>query len=519
VKRRRCLPFLALPILAVCWCAPRAAEPDWNVPLPVDPSLEIGKLPNGLAYWIKPHNRPPGKVGLWLHVSSGSVNEEDNQRGLAHFLEHLAFDGSANFPPGTLVKFFESIGLRFGTHQNAFTGFDQTTFIIQMPNTEDETVRKGLLCLSDFAFRQSLLTDQIDKERSVILEEMRARKGVGQRLMEKMLPLMAPGSRVAARLPIGVEETVRAADVSKFKAYYGKWYRPDNATLLAVGDLPAEKMKTLLAGEFRDWKAEGPLPAPASPGVQPYTAVRAATITDPELSQTECMVTRVEPLREMKTLGAFRERLIEDIGCWIMDRRLEDLIKKGEAPFQGADVSVSNWLNACTTLGANATGQPDKWKPMLQTLLTEIKRAREHGFQEQEFEDARKEFLASAEQSVKTEATWDARAFLGRMNHAVAEGRKPMSEAQRLECLKQVLPFVRPADVNAAFRANYAPGARLLLVILPEKEGVPVPKADEILAAAQEAEASQVAALEAKARPKSLLEKEPELGEIGRAHV
>jgi zinc protease len=521
VKRRRLLSFVAFLILAAGGPArpARAAEPDWNAPLPVDPSLHIGALPNGLAYWIKSHNRPPGKVGFWLHVSSGSVNEEDDQRGLAHYLEHLAFDGTANFPPGTLVKFFESIGLRFGTHQNAFTGFDQTTYLIHLPNTQDETARKGLLCLADYAFRQSLLTDQIDKERSVILEEMRARKGVGQRLWEKMLPLMAPGSRAAARLPIGVEETVRAADLPKFKAYYGKWYRPDNATLLAVGDLPAEQVAKLAGEEFRDWKAEGPRPAAASPGVQPYTTTRAATITDPELSQTECMVTRMESLREVKTLGAFRARLIEDLGCWIMDRRLEDLIKKGEAPFQTADVNVSNWLNACTKPAANATGQPERWQPMLKGLLTELKRAREHGFQEQEFADARTEFLAGAEKAANDEATWDARAFLGRMNHAVSEGRQPMSEAQRLACMKQVLPFTALGDVNAAFRGNFAPDARLLLVILPEKEGVTAPKVDEILATAKEAEAAPVAALEAKARPKSLLEKEPERGEIKNADL
>jgi zinc protease len=508
--------FVLSSVLIACAAclALSGAEPDWNAPLPTDTSLKIGTLPNGLEYWVKPHNRPPGKVTMWLHVKSGSVNEEENQRGLAHFLEHLAFDGTANFPPGTLVKFFESIGLRFGHDQNAFTGFDQTTFIIQLPNAQEETVRKGLVCLADYGFRQSLLPDQVDKERSVILEEMRARKGVHQRLIEKMLPLMAPGSRVAARLPIGVEETIRAADVEKFKAYYGKWYRPDNATLLAVADMSAADLEKLIGAEFKDWKAEGPRPAPASPGVQPYTATRAATITDPELAQAECMVTRVEPLREVKTLGDFRTRLISDIACWIMDRRLTDLVQEGKAPFQNADVGVNNWLNAATTVGANASGQPDKWKPMLDVLLREIKRARDHGFQEQEYADAERQFLANAEQSVKTEATWDANAFLGRMNRAVSEGRKPMSEAQRLECLKQVLPAIRLADVNADFRKSFTPDARLLLIILPEKEGVKVPTVDEILAVAKEAEAAQVASLVAKERPKSLLEQEPERGEM-----
>jgi len=195
---------------------------DLNAPLPTDPKIKVLELPNGLTCWVRPHNRPPGKVSLWLHVDSGSVNEENNQRGLAHFLEHMAFDGTEHFPPGTLVKYFESMGMRYGSHQNAFTSFSQTTYTLTLPNTKEETVDKGLLCLSDYAFRMSLLPEEVEKERKVVLEESRARKGARQRMMDKLLPILLPGSLVAERLPIGKEEVIQSAPREELLSYYQK---------------------------------------------------------------------------------------------------------------------------------------------------------------------------------------------------------------------------------------------------------------------------------------------------------
>src|SRR5688572_28922728 len=143
-------------ILLLFVCTALAQEFDLQQQLPVDPNIRFGKLSNGFQYWIRSHKTPPGKISMWLHVDSGSLNEEENQRGVAHFLEHMAFNGTENYPPGTLVKYFESIGLRFGQHQNAFTSFDQTTYVLSLPDTKDQTVQKGLETLADFAFRMSL---------------------------------------------------------------------------------------------------------------------------------------------------------------------------------------------------------------------------------------------------------------------------------------------------------------------------------------------------------------------------
>ncbi|HYG78695.1 MAG TPA: insulinase family protein [Planctomycetota bacterium] len=492
-----------------------SGELDLTAPLPVDPNIKMGQLPNGMKYWVRAHKTPPGKVGIWMHISSGSINEADNQRGLAHYLEHLAFNGSENFPAGTLVKYFESIGLRFGQHQNAFTSFDQTTYILSLPNTKPETLGKGLQCLADMGFRMSLLPEEIEKERGVILEEMRSRKGAQQRIIDKLLPLLAPGSRLADRMPIGKEEIIKTADKQRFVEYYTKWYRPDNATLLVVGDVESvEGVEKLISENFGGWKTVAN-PAPdEDPGIKPYTATRAAVITDPELTETDVSTACITPLRKIQTIGDYRARMIDNFASWIVNRRYSEMVEKGQAPFQNASVSVSPFLNVSTYISGSATGKPDQWEPMLLALLTEIKRAREFGFNEQELEDAKKTTIAGAEQSARTEATRDMSSFLQSMNSSVAEGRKPMSEAQRLELLKALVPGIKLSEVHEAFKKNFGDDKRLLLITMPEKAGLKVPTEKEILDVAAKAEAVKVEPVAKKERPKSLLEKDPEPAKV-----
>src|SRR5262249_17349578 len=192
--------LLALFVLLVCLASFYiVAAEEADAPLPTDPAIRIGTLANGVTYWVRSHATPPGKITLWMHVDTGSLNEEDGQEGLAHYLEHMAFKGTEHFPPGALISFFESMGLRFGQHQNAFTTFDQTTYTLSLPDPRPETLDKGMLYLADVAFRMRLAADDIDKERGVILEEKRARKGVQQRLLEKLLPEILPGAQAARR--------------------------------------------------------------------------------------------------------------------------------------------------------------------------------------------------------------------------------------------------------------------------------------------------------------------------------
>jgi len=515
VRKRGWLCSLLIVLPFVLRGAPAyGAEVDLAQPLPVDPNVTMAELPNGLQCWVRPHKTPPNRVGIWLHVKSGSINEEDDQRGLAHFLEHLAFDGSANFPPGTLVKYFESIGLTFGHHQNAFTGFDQTTYLLTLPDAEEDTVRKGLTCMADFAFRLGLLPDEIEKERKVILEEARARKGVAQRLSDKLLPVLLPGSRAAERRPIGTEEVVQKLSQGDFASYYHRWYRPDNCALLIVGDMDPAAVQNMVAEAFADWQPVPDPPPNADPGVKPYAETRAAVITDPELTAGEVDVAAVRPLEKMQTVGDLRRELLDDLGLWIVNRRLNEMVQKGTAPFRRARLSKQQMWNVCMYVDAEAVGEPEQWEAMLESLVTELKRARDHGFLAEEFADAKKALLATAEQDARTELTQDASAFLRYMNDCVSEGRRPMSDTRRLELLKALVETVGAEEAADAFRKDFDPQARLLLATMPEKEGVAVPAEAELLSVAAGAEGGEAAPPEARKRPRSLLEKEPIPGTV-----
>ncbi|MCI0413399.1 insulinase family protein [bacterium] len=491
-----------------------AQETNLQQALPVDPNVRIGKLENGLEYWIRSHKTPPGKIGMWLHVGSGSLNEEENQRGLAHFLEHMAFNGTEHYPPGTLIKYYESIGLKFGRHQNAFTSFDQTTYLLSLPDTKEETVRNGLETFADYAFRILLIPEEIEKERPIIVEEARARKGVGQRLLEKTLAALLPGSRLANRLPIGKEEVIQKADRNAFQDYYRKWYRPDNSILLVVGDLSPSIVEELIRKEFGDWKKIPNPPANANSGIRPYEKAQAAIITDPELTTAEISVMRISELQNLQTVGQFRKELIEDLASVMMNRRLLALVEEGKAPYQDASVNVAPFQNAAVIQEAEASGAPEQWKPVLNSLLTEVKRARDFGFLQAELEDAKKETLAGAEQAERTEATWDANTFLSRMNSAFSQGRKPMSQTQSLQLTRALLPGITMQEVSDSFRKNFSAESRFLLIKLPEKQGMPVATEKEILEETTRMEASTLSALEQKERPRTLLEKEPEPGAI-----
>ena len=328
------LRALVLVVALSVFAAWTQAAVDPQAPLPVDPAIQMGALDNGVAYWIRQHATPPGKISFWLHVGSGSVNEADGQEGIAHFLEHMAFNGSTHFPPGQLVQYFESIGLRFGQHQNAFTGFDQTTYTLTLPNTEPDTIDKGLLYLSDVAFGLLLTPEEIDKERNVILEEKRAHKGARQRIIEQILPALLPGSRVGRRLPIGLEATLAKLQRDDFKAYYDKWYHPGKITVLVVGDAPVEMIRAAIDKHFGSWRRTDPAPDDLPYGVTPYDAPRAIVLTDPELTTASVETMTIAPLQVVKTVGQYRERLVQELGAWMVNRRLEQLVQEGKAPFQ-----------------------------------------------------------------------------------------------------------------------------------------------------------------------------------------
>ena len=481
-------------------------------PLPTDSTLVTGSLDNGFRYLIKKHGSPEGRVSLWLHVASGSLNETDQTRGLAHYLEHMAFNGSVNFPPGSLVPFFQSLGLTFGRDQNAFTSFDQTTYTLALPDVKPETIDKGMLYLSDVAIRLSLLPGEIDNERQVILEEKRSRAGAHQRVEDYVFERLAPESTLGRRLPIGTEETIKRLTPQDFQEYYARWYVPSNMTLVVVGDVEPALVVSLIEKHVAGGP-KVPRPLGRDVGVKPQTETRAIVATDPELTQAEVSIVRIEPPRPpMTTVEAYRGDLVERMGAWILNRRIGTLLAEGKASFLKADASVRQMARAMRTVTVEASGKPGDWRRMLGDLALSLQRARLHGFSEREVADAQRALLAEAEDAVQREATLPARAILRQLNGAVARREPPMSAAQRLDLLKRLLPGVSAPEVSRVFAATFDPTHVTFIAELPS--GGDVPSEAELIALGRQSLGVTPEKETEVARASSLLERVPAGGTV-----
>jgi len=503
--------FVAVAALTVSLLGARGG---WaaDEPLPTDPALVTGTLDNGLAYIIRKHGNPAGRVGIWLHVATGSLNETEETRGIAHYLEHMAFNGSANFPPGSLVPYFQSLGMAFGRDQNAFTGFDQTTYTLALPDTKPATLDKGLLYLSDVAMRLSLLPAEIDNERQIILEEKRAVAGAGQRIQDYVYERLAPESTFGRRLPIGTEETIKSVTAKDFQEYYSRWYVPSNMTVIVVGDVEPRLAVERIKRQFGQGP-KVPRPAERDPGVKPSTTTRAIIATDPELTRAEVSIVRIEPPRgPTTTVQELRRDLVETIGTWAFNQRISALLAEGKASFLQASASVRQQARAIRLIGAEASGHPGSWRAMLTDLGTELQRARLHGFSEREVQQARTSLIAEAEDATQQEATRPARAMLRRINGAVARREPVMSAAQRLALLKQLVPGITASDVSDAFAANFDPTSVTFIAELPSS--VEVPSEADLIALGRAAVDVKPDKRAEVARASSLLERLPAGGKI-----
>lgn len=481
-------------------------------PLPTDPALVTGELDNGLKYVVRKHANPPGRVSVWLHVSSGSLNETDRQRGIAHFLEHMAFNGSKNFPPGSVVPFFQEQGLRFGQDQNAFTSFDQTTYQLALADNTPENLRKAMTFMSDVAGELLLQPKEIESERQIILEERRARSGPQQRVQDYMLPRIAPGSTFGERLPIGTEETIKGVTQQDFQDYYKQWYVKSNMTVIVVGDIdPAVavgQIKELFGGGEKKGK-----PQDRPTGVKATGEDRAVIATDPELTSASVAMMRVEPApAPTTTYEQARRELVEFAGSSIFNRRAARAVEQGTAKYLGASARASDMAGVMRQVQVGASGKPENWRAVLGDVASEWQRALKFGFTQQELDDVRADLIASAEVSAQREGTQPARALLQQYNGHIADGEPIMSAAQRLEMLKKLLPTITAEEVSAKFREVFNPQTLVFTLQLPSN--VEAPSESELIKAGREALAASVEKGTEQARATSLLKEMPKGGKV-----
>ena len=348
--------------------------------VPVDPLITVGSLPNGLRYYIRENRQPQGRAELRLVVNAGSVLEDEDQRGLAHFVEHMSFNGTLHFPRQDVGSFMQSLGMRFGAHVNANTSFDETVYKLQIPTGNAAVIDRSLLILEDWAHNVTFDPVEIDKERGVILEEWRLGLGADERIQDAQFPIMLKGSRYAERLPIGKPEIIQNVNYTRLKQFYTDWYRPDLMAVVIVGDFDKSTIEAQVRSRFSS------VPAASSPKPrlaftvpdQPGTVY--SVITDPEATYTHIGVTSKMAARPQASIGAYRQHMVEQLFSNMLSGRLDEIAQAPNAPFLKAQTDRGLFVRTeeATTLDAIvATGGVERG---LAALFTEVDRVARFGF-------------------------------------------------------------------------------------------------------------------------------------------
>ena len=312
--------------------------------VPLDPRVKVGKLENGLTYYIQHNPRPENKVELRLAINAGSILEEDNQQGLAHFVEHMAFNGTRNFEKNELVNYLQSIGVSFGADLNAYTGFDETVYILPIPSENEATLRNGFMVLSDWAGGVLMKDEDIDAERGIIVEEWRTGEGYSKRMQDQYLPIILHQSKYADRLPIGKMEIVENFDYETLRSFYRDWYRPDNMAVIAVGDVEPEKLEALIKEYFSELKNPKNAKNRKSFEVPEHQDTFVSVVTDEEAPGIQLQFFYKHKALPTETKEDYRNLLIRTLYGGMLTQRLDEIRQKPNAPFIFAGTGYGNFV-------------------------------------------------------------------------------------------------------------------------------------------------------------------------------
>lgn len=423
-------------------------EVDDSPALTLDPDVRTGVLDNGLTYYVLAHGKPENRVLLWLAVDAGSVLEEDDQRGLAHFVEHMAFNGTARFEKNTMIDFFERSGMDFGADVNAFTSFDETVYMLQVPTDDSKLLSTGYDVLEDWAGAVSFDPAEVDKERGVVIEEWRLGRGASQRVFDKQWPVFLAGSKYAERKPIGEKAILETAPVERLEAFYRDWYRPDNMAVIVVGDIDPAAAEQEIRARFGDLKNPANAPERINVPVPLLEETRIDVQTDKEMSMTQVSVAIKGPRSGFATENDYRDDLVEGMFHAMLRARLDEIRQRPDAPFAFSFSFTSEMGRAVDVFRLFAGAKPGQADAAIEALLVEVERVRRHGFLETELERVKAEHLRDLEREVAEADKVDGNGYaFGLVNHFL-EGRTMISPKADLELARKYLPTVTLDEVN-----------------------------------------------------------------------
>jgi zinc protease len=509
------LLLASAPLLAQGPKSSTAAVPSLTAPLPIDPKVKIGTLPNGIRYYIRQNKKPEKRAELRLVVNAGSVLETDDQLGLAHFIEHMAFNGTTHFAKNDIVKYLQSIGVRFGADLNAYTSFDETVYILPVPTDTARLVEQAFTILEDWAHGQLLDSTEVVNERGVVREEWRLGKGAGDRMLHQWLPIALRGSKYAERLPIGNEQSIMTATPSRLRAFYRNWYRPDLQAVIAVGDFDPAVIEAQIKKHFSGLKKPANPPKRVVPTVPPNKEPLIAVASDKEATGSDIELMFKLPAEKTKTVGDYRRDLMERLYMSMLNQRLEEISQKPDAPFLGAGASKGSFIGRTTeafTLGANVKdGGIDRG---LEALLTEAKRVDQFGFLQSELDRAKQNMLRGYERAYaerdKSQSASFVQEYIG--NYLNSEPIPGIDYEYKLA--QELVPEITLADVNKMASRWITDDNRVIIAQSPQKDSLKIPTSAELLAVFDRAGKTPVTAYTETLSGAALLDAEPTAGKI-----
>ncbi len=444
--------------------------------IPFDPDVIRGTLENGMSYFVKKNSEPLNRAELRLVIKVGSIVEDDDQLGLAHLTEHMAFNGTTNYAKQELVNYLESVGTQFGPDLNAYTSFDETVYMLQVRSDSLEQMETGFDILREWAGEIIMDPEEVDKERGVVIEEWRLGQGAGQRIQNQQFPVIFHGSKYAERLPIGKKEVLENFDHEAIVRFYKDWYRPNLMSLVAVGDFDQDQIESWIKDKFSDLTNPESSRPRQEFSIPDHDETLFGLTTDPEAPQTMVQIMYKHDSSKIVNIEDFRRSTIQSMYDGLINQRLQEYTQKPNPPFMFAYSGLSPFTDS-KTFYMMAAMMPEGGDHLqaTQILFQEARRAKEFGFTQSELDRLKTQTLRSSERAFQEKDKTDSRRIAGGLVNSALSGRALTSPEFRYSTIRKVVPEIRLEEVNAIASKWIRDKSRIILATAPEKEGVSIP--------------------------------------------
>ena len=478
------------------------------------PAVRTGKLPNGFTYYIRYNNKPKDRVIMYLANKVGSILETDEQQGLAHFVEHMSFNGTKHFPKGELVSYLEKSGVRFGADLNAYTGYDETVYKLPLPSDKPELLRQGIQIMRDWAQDATMETVEIDNERGVVMEEKRLRKGAGERIQEQTTPLLLNHSRYAFRNPIGKEEIILNFKPAAIKAFYKDWYRPDLQALIVVGDIDVAEMEKNIREKFADLKN----PVNERPRIKytiPLTGKNQFVLaTDKEMTYNAIQVMFKGKAGVVRTDADYRASLIAMMFNQMLKERYTDMANEPNSPFRSGGAGIEGLMAGVDMYSVSTVLTPGEMEKGFKAAWRMSRRTQLFGFTQAELDRVKRTMLVNMEASVKEKDNIQSETYVSQyLQHFLTKAALFGIDREN-ELVKRYLANISLKDVNAVIDEYVKDGNRDIVIVGTEKDRSSLPGEARVLNWMKSVNEERLEPFTDKASTLSLLMNKPAGGKI-----